>query len=67
VVFVGFWLGFLVLDGATYLLLALILTCRFDLPHANARKVFLSVATTRCSGAPGISGGPKARCHAFVS
>ncbi|MEA2782010.1 MAG: uncharacterized protein QOK29_3554 [Rhodospirillaceae bacterium] len=46
VTFVGFWLGFLVLDGATYLLLVLILLCRFDLPHANALKVFLLVATT---------------------
>jgi uncharacterized membrane protein YfcA len=44
--FVGFWLGFLVLDGATYLLLVLILMCHFDLPHANALKVLLLVVTT---------------------
>ena len=46
VALVGFWLGFLVLDGATYLLLVLILMCHFDLPHANALKVFLAAATT---------------------
>jgi uncharacterized membrane protein YfcA len=33
---VGFWLGFIVLDGNTYLLLVLILMFRFDLVHANA-------------------------------
>jgi uncharacterized protein len=44
--FVGVWLGFIVLDGATYLLLVLILLFRFDLPHANALKVLLLVTTT---------------------
>lgn len=44
--FVGVWLGFVVLDGATYLLLVLILLFGYDLPHANALKVFLLVATT---------------------
>jgi uncharacterized protein len=44
--FVGIWLGFIVLDGATYLLLVLILLFRFDLPHANALKVLLLVTTT---------------------
>jgi hypothetical protein len=43
---VGLWLGFIVLDGATYLLLVLILLFGYDLPHANALKVFLAVATT---------------------
>ncbi len=43
---VGIWLGFIVLDGATYLLLVLILLFRFDLPHANALKVLLLVTTT---------------------
>ena len=43
---VGFWLGFIVLDGATYLLLVLILLFRFDLVHANALKVLLLVTTT---------------------
>jgi uncharacterized protein len=44
--FVGVWLGFIVLDGATYLLLVLILLFRFDLPRANALKVLLLVTTT---------------------
>jgi uncharacterized protein len=35
-----------VLDGATYLLLVLILLFRFDLPRANALKVLLLVTTT---------------------
>jgi len=43
---VGFWLGFIVLDGATYLLLVLILMFRFDFVHANALKVLLLVTTT---------------------
>jgi uncharacterized membrane protein YfcA len=43
---VGVWLGFIVLDGATYLLLVLILLFGYDLPHANALKVFLLVSTT---------------------
>jgi uncharacterized protein len=43
---VGVWLGFIVLDGATYLLLVLILLFGYDLPHANALKVFLAVTTT---------------------
>jgi uncharacterized membrane protein YfcA len=43
---VGFWLGFIVLDGATYLLLVLILMFHFDLVHANALKVLLLVTTT---------------------
>jgi uncharacterized membrane protein YfcA len=44
--FVGIWLGFIVLDGATYLLLVLILLFRYDLPRANALKVLLLVTTT---------------------
>lgn len=43
---VGFWLGFIVLDGATYLLLVLVLVFRFDLVHASALKVLLLVTTT---------------------
>jgi len=43
---VGAWLGFIVLDGATFLLLVLMLGCRFDLPHANALKALLIVLTT---------------------
>jgi uncharacterized membrane protein YfcA len=43
---VGFWLGFIVLDGATYVLLVLILMFHFDLIHANALKALLCVTTT---------------------
>jgi uncharacterized protein len=43
---VGFWLGFIVLDGATYLLLVLILMFHYDLVRANALKALLAVATT---------------------
>jgi uncharacterized protein len=43
---VGFWLGFIVLDGATYLLLVLMLVCNYDLPQANALKVLLIAVTT---------------------
>lgn len=43
---VGVWVGFIVLDGATYLLLVLILTCNYALPHANALKVLLIAVTT---------------------
>ncbi len=43
---VGFWLGFIVLDGATYLLLVLILIFRYDLVHANALKALLCIPTT---------------------
>jgi uncharacterized membrane protein YfcA len=45
-VFVGFWMGFIVLDGATYLLLVLILMFHYDLVHANALKALLAVCTT---------------------
>src|SRR5262249_9228394 len=44
--FVGVWFGFIVLDGATYMLLVLILVFGFDLPRANALKALLGVATT---------------------
>lgn len=43
---VGFWLGFIVLDGGTYLLLVLVLMFGFDLVHANALKNLLLVATS---------------------
>lgn len=43
---VGFWLGLIVLDGATYLLLVLILVCAFALPNANAIKVAILAVTT---------------------
>jgi uncharacterized membrane protein YfcA len=35
---VGAWIGLIVIDGATYLLLVLILVCGYALPHANALK-----------------------------
>jgi len=43
---VGFWLGFIILDGATYLRLVFILMFHFDLLHANALKALLLVTTT---------------------
>lgn len=42
---VGVWLGFLVLDGATYLLLVLILICNYTLPYANGLKVLIIAVT----------------------
>lgn len=46
VFFVGFWLGFIVLDGATYLLLILMLVFYYDLPEANALKNLLIAVTS---------------------
>jgi len=43
---VGIWLGFVVLDGATYLLLALTLGVGLSLVHANAVKCALIVPAT---------------------
>jgi hypothetical protein len=43
---VGVWLGFLVLDGATYLLLVLILICNYALPNANGLKVLIIAVTS---------------------
>ena len=43
---IGLWLGFIVLDGATWLLLALVLSVRLPLVEANAVKNFLAVPTT---------------------
>jgi len=39
------WLGFIVLDGNTYLLLVLMGMMHFDLPRANALKVLLLVVS----------------------
>jgi hypothetical protein len=44
--FVGFWLGLIVLDGATYLLLVLMLICAYKLPQANALKMVIVAVTT---------------------
>lgn len=43
---VGFWLGLVVLDGATYLLLVLMLVCGFQLAPANALKSVILAVTT---------------------
>ena len=43
---IGVWLGFIVLDGATYLLLALTLVVGLPLIHANAVKNATLVPTT---------------------
>jgi hypothetical protein len=43
---IGFWLGLLVLDGATYMLLALIAFVRLPLAKANAYKNLAILATT---------------------
>lgn len=43
---IGFWIGLIVLDGATYLLLVLILVCGFPLAQANALKVVILAVTT---------------------
>ena len=43
---VGVWLGFLVLDGATYMLLVLVLSVGLPLIQANAVKNVLLVPTT---------------------
>jgi uncharacterized membrane protein YfcA len=46
ILFVGFWLGFIAVDGATYLLLVLMLTCHYALPQANALKALLLAVST---------------------
>lgn len=46
---VGFWLGFIVLDGATYLLLALIVFVRLPLIKANAYKNLVLFVTSAIS------------------
>ena len=43
---VGLWLGFIMLDGATYVLLILVLAVRLPLISANAIKNFILVPTT---------------------
>ncbi len=44
--FVGLWLGLIVLDGATYLMLVLILICGYQLASANALKSIIIAVTT---------------------
>jgi uncharacterized membrane protein YfcA len=43
---IGFWLGFIVLDGATYLLMALVLAVHAPLIQANAIKNVALIPTT---------------------
>jgi uncharacterized membrane protein YfcA len=43
---VGFWLGLVVLDGATYLMLVLMLVCGYQLAPANALKSIILALTT---------------------
>jgi uncharacterized protein len=43
---IGVWLGFIVLDGATYLLLALTIAVGLPLVQANAVKTFALVPTS---------------------
>ena len=43
---IGFWLGFIVLDGATYLLMALVLAVHMPLIEANALKNVALIPTT---------------------
>lgn len=46
---IGVWVGFIVLDGATYLLLALVLVVRLPLTQANAVKNLVLIPTTLVS------------------
>ncbi|HXP07363.1 MAG TPA: sulfite exporter TauE/SafE family protein [Acidobacteriaceae bacterium] len=43
---VGFWLGLIAIDGATYLLLVMVLLFHYDLVHANALKALLGFLST---------------------
>ena len=42
---IGIWIGFIVLDGGTYLLVLLVLSVRFDLLGANAAKAAIMTGT----------------------
>lgn len=42
---IGIWIGFIVLDGGTYLLVLLVLSVRLDLLGANAAKAAIMAAT----------------------
>jgi uncharacterized protein len=42
----GLWLGLIVLDGATYLMLVLMLVCGYQLAPANALKSIILAVTT---------------------
>jgi len=42
---IGFWIGLITIEGGTYLLLVLMLTCGYAFPNANALKVLLMAVT----------------------
>ena len=46
---IGIWIGFIVLDGGTYLLVLLVLSARFDLLGANAAKAAIMAGTSAVS------------------
>ena len=46
---IGIWIGFIVLDGGTYLLVLLVLSVRFDLLGANAAKAAIMAGTSAVS------------------
>jgi uncharacterized membrane protein YfcA len=46
---IGIWAGFIVLDGMTYLLMALVLSVGFDVISANAAKAAIAVAIASVS------------------
>lgn len=46
---IGVWLGFIVLDGATYLLFALVMVVGYDLLRANGAKAVLLAVTALVS------------------
>lgn len=55
--FVGVWLGLIVIDGATFILLVLILVCSYAFPQANAIKAVIMTLTGLVSVAMFWSGG----------
>ena len=54
---ISVWAGFIVLDGMTYLLLALVLSVRFDVISANAAKSAIAVVIASVSLAVLAAGG----------
>jgi len=57
ILLVGFWLGFIAVDGGTYLLLVLMLTCHYALPQANALKALCLAVCTAVAIATFAQGG----------
>lgn len=54
---ISVWAGFIVLDGMTYLLMALVLSVGFDVISANAAKSAIAVAIASVSLAVLAAGG----------